>query len=140
LVEVLKQGQYVPLPVEQQIVQIYAATNGFWDDVPVGEVAAFSDELLEHMNVSHSGLLSEIAEKKEIGDELATKLKKAIGDFKESRAAVSVVRSTLKRSDASKTCSPETHFSGIFTQFPASELPGCIFQRAVRRVGNKDGN
>ena len=88
LVEVLKQGQYVPLPVEQQIVQIFAATTGTWDNVPADDVAAMSDELLDHMNVSHPDLLSEIAEKREIDEDLAERLKKAIGDFKDSRVAV----------------------------------------------------
>ncbi|MCA9442879.1 MAG: F0F1 ATP synthase subunit alpha, partial [Candidatus Omnitrophica bacterium] len=45
--EVLKQGQYKPLPVEQQVIQLIAATAGIWDDVPEKEVARFSDELLE---------------------------------------------------------------------------------------------
>jgi F-type H+-transporting ATPase subunit alpha len=90
LVEVLKQGQYVPLPVEQQVAQIVAATNGVWDDVPVRDVARMSDEYLEHLKVSHSGLLEEFSRTKEMTDALRDKLVKAAKDFKESQLAAAV--------------------------------------------------
>jgi F-type H+-transporting ATPase subunit alpha len=88
LVEVLKQGQYVPLPVEEQIIQIFAATEGFWDDVPVGDIVRMSDDLLEHMRVSESGILSTIATQKELNDDLRARMKKAITEYKESQLAV----------------------------------------------------
>ena len=85
LVEVLKQDQYVPLPVEQQVAQIVAASGGIWDDVPVHEVASMSDEYLEHLKVSHSDLLEEFARTKEMTDEFREKLLKVARDFKESK-------------------------------------------------------
>ncbi|MCA9418681.1 MAG: F0F1 ATP synthase subunit alpha, partial [Candidatus Omnitrophica bacterium] len=85
--EVLKQGQYKPLPVEQQVIQLIAATAGIWDDVPEKEVARFSDELLETFKVSQQDILKEIAEKKEISDELREKILSAITTFKESALA-----------------------------------------------------
>ncbi len=88
LVEVLKQNQYVPLPVEEQIMQIFAATEGFWDDVPASEVVEMSDDLLEHMRVSHQGILQEISAKKAISDELRERMKKAVQGYKDSRLAV----------------------------------------------------
>lgn len=89
LVEVLKQGQYVPLPVEEQVLQIFAATEGFWDDVPVADVVRMSDELLDHMRVSQSAILSEIVAKKELSDDLRARMRKAIQEFKEAQLAVS---------------------------------------------------
>ncbi len=86
-VEVLKQGQYEPLTVEQQVIQIIAANSGVWDDVPVKEVARLSDELLETFNISHSALLEEIRQKKEIGDDLRGQIESAIKAFKESAVA-----------------------------------------------------
>ncbi len=88
LVEVLKQDQYVPLPVEEQIMQIFAATEGYWDDIPVGEVVEISDDLLEHMRVSHPGILQEIAAKKAISDDLRERMKKAVQGYKDSQLAV----------------------------------------------------
>jgi F-type H+-transporting ATPase subunit alpha len=90
LVEILKQGQYAPLPVEEQILQIFAATEGFWDDIPAGEVVRLSDDLLEHVRISHSDILKEIAAKKELSDDLRGRMRKAVGDYKESNAAVAV--------------------------------------------------
>ncbi|NUN96948.1 MAG: F0F1 ATP synthase subunit alpha [Candidatus Omnitrophica bacterium] len=92
LVEVLKQGQYVPLPVEEQITQIFAATEGFWDDVPASEVVAMSDGLLEHMRVSEQEILREVAAKKELSDDLRARMRKAVANFKESQAAVGAAR------------------------------------------------
>ncbi len=84
LVEILKQGQYVPMSFEKQIVIIYAGTNGFLDQLPVGVLGRFEKELLEYMELSHSDILNEIAEKKIISDELKEKLNKAMESFVQS--------------------------------------------------------
>ena len=60
LVELLKQDQYSPIPVEDQIVSIYLAGEGIFDSVPIGDVRRFEKELLEHMRRSHSGLLADM--------------------------------------------------------------------------------
>jgi F-type H+-transporting ATPase subunit alpha len=86
LVEVLKQGQYQPLPAADQIVQIFAAVRGYWDDVPTGLVSEYSDGLLEQVRVSHGEVLQEITEKKVIGPELETKLLDIIKQYKASMA------------------------------------------------------
>jgi F-type H+-transporting ATPase subunit alpha len=88
LTEVLKQGQYVPLAVEDQLIQIFAATEGFWDDLPIGEVVNASEELLEHMRISHPDILQEIANKKQIPDDLRDRMKKAVQQFKGTHLAV----------------------------------------------------
>jgi len=88
LVEVLKQGQYVPYPVEDQIAQLFAATEGAWDDVPVGDVARMSDEFLESLKISNPDILKDILEQKELTDDIRGRLTKVIEKFKESQAAL----------------------------------------------------
>jgi F-type H+-transporting ATPase subunit alpha len=80
LTEVLKQPQNSPVPVEEQVVAIFAATNGFVDDIPVGDVRRFEAELLANFRSSHSDLLTEIREKKVLPDE--EKLRQAVESFK----------------------------------------------------------
>ena len=60
LVELLKQPLNSPMPVEEQVVSIFAGTKGYLDDIPVGDVRRFENELLEHMRSRHAGLLSGI--------------------------------------------------------------------------------
>ncbi len=81
-VEVLKQGQYEPISVENQVVILYALTNGFIDEVPVGDVTKWEEEFSKFMNASHREILDEIKEKGEISEELENELKKAISEFK----------------------------------------------------------
>ncbi|MCC6396287.1 MAG: F0F1 ATP synthase subunit alpha [Bacteroidetes bacterium] len=81
LVELLKQGQYVPMPVEKQVVSIFAGTNGFLDEIPLEEVGRFEGELLELMELKHSALLKEIATKKDLSDSLTASLKSILTDF-----------------------------------------------------------
>ena len=81
LVEILKQGQYVPMTFEAQIVIIYAGTNGFLDKLPVGDLVRFEKEFLENLEMKHADILSEIADKKVFSDELKSKLDKALENF-----------------------------------------------------------
>src|SRR5204863_5497564 len=84
LTEVLKQPQYQPMPVEKQVLVIWAATNGYIDDVPIEDVRRFESELLQFVENSHPGLLQAIKEKKALSDEIVADLKQALADFKES--------------------------------------------------------
>jgi F-type H+-transporting ATPase subunit alpha len=81
LVELLKQGQYEPYPIEKQVVSVFAGTQGFLDTISVADVKRFQKELLEFMDLKYSDLLNEIRTKKEIGSDLAKSLKTAIDDF-----------------------------------------------------------
>jgi F-type H+-transporting ATPase subunit alpha len=81
VVEVLKQLQYSPMRVEEQVVSIYAVTNGHMDDVPVEQVKRFEAELLEFMRTRHSEMLEEIASSGQLPDE--EDLKQAIKAFQE---------------------------------------------------------
>jgi F-type H+-transporting ATPase subunit alpha len=84
LVEILKQGQYSPLPVEKQVIIIFAGTNGFLDDIEVAKCRAFETALFRHIDNSHSGLLGKLREKKAIDDEIKPTLIKAINEAKEA--------------------------------------------------------
>ena len=86
-VEVLKQGQNAPLPVEQQVCILYALANGFLDDVEIGNVRSFEESLYQFMNASHPEVLKSIVELKDIGDDTDAALKKALEEFKATFAA-----------------------------------------------------
>ncbi|PWT81889.1 MAG: F0F1 ATP synthase subunit alpha [Acidobacteria bacterium] len=83
LVEVLKQPQYSPMPVEEQVLVIWAATNGYADDIPVEEVRTFEADLLRFVANSRPGLLQAIREKKTLTDEIKKDLEQALRDVKE---------------------------------------------------------
>ena len=81
LVELLKQGQYVPIPVEKQVVSIFAGTNGYLDEIPLQHVQRFEHDLLEMMELKHRDVLNEIVEKKDLSDDLQKKLHGIVKDF-----------------------------------------------------------
>jgi F-type H+-transporting ATPase subunit alpha len=82
LVELLKQEPYNPLPVEKQIVAIFAGTNGYLDDIPVEAVRKFEKELYAYLDNERPDILKEIREKKALDDELKRKIEDALRDFK----------------------------------------------------------
>jgi F-type H+-transporting ATPase subunit alpha len=81
LVEILKQPQYQPMNVENQILVIWAVSNGYADAVPVEDVRRFEAELLKFVENSHPGLLQSIREKKSLNEDITKDLKQALGDF-----------------------------------------------------------
>jgi F-type H+-transporting ATPase subunit alpha len=87
LVEVLKQPQYQPLPVEKQVAIIYAATNGYLDPVPVESVRTYESELYKFLETRRAQLLSSIAEKKQIDDAIKGELNAALEEFGKTFAA-----------------------------------------------------
>jgi F-type H+-transporting ATPase subunit alpha len=82
LVELLKQGQYKPLSVVEQIVSIFAGVRGLVDDIPVGDVQKFESGLLNFMADKHKALMDKIAEAKKLDDETEGLLQAAIEEFK----------------------------------------------------------
>jgi F-type H+-transporting ATPase subunit alpha len=84
LVELLKQGPYSPIPVEKQIIAIYAGTNGYLDDIPVSSVRKFEMELYGFLDANFKDLLDELRTKKAIDDSVKAKLKTALDKFKAS--------------------------------------------------------
>jgi F-type H+/Na+-transporting ATPase subunit alpha len=87
LVEVLKQPQYQPLPVEKQVAIIYAATNGYLDPVAVDSVRAYEEGLYTFLDTRRAQLLSSLAEKKQIDDVIKTELNAALEEFGRDFAA-----------------------------------------------------
>jgi F-type H+-transporting ATPase subunit alpha len=82
MVEILKQGQYSPIPVEKQIAIIYAGTNGMLDDLPLDQIRTFEQELYRFLENAHPAILTTIKEKKTIDDDLKGKLNSALQEFK----------------------------------------------------------
>ena len=94
LVELLKQPQYHPLAVEEQVVSIFLGTGGHLDSVPVEDVGRFEVEFLDHVRASEEGILKEIRDSQKLSDETSDKLVEAINQFKKGFAGtggVSVV-------------------------------------------------
>ena len=82
MVEILKQGQYSPLPVEKQVAIIYAGTNGVLDDLPLDQIRTFEQELYRFLENAHPAILTTIKEKKTIDDDMKGKLNSALQEFK----------------------------------------------------------
>lgn len=87
LVELLKQPQYQPLAVEEQVVSIFLGTQGHLDSVPIEDVQRFESEFLDHLRGSDEGILKSIRETQKLGDELAEKLTDAVNNFKKGFSA-----------------------------------------------------
>ncbi|GLY65252.1 F0F1 ATP synthase subunit alpha [Amycolatopsis taiwanensis] len=82
LVELLKQPQYSPFPVEEQVVSIYLGTNGHLDTVPIEDISRFEAEFLEHVRGSHEGILAEIRDTKLFSEETEQRVVDAVNEFK----------------------------------------------------------
>jgi len=87
LVELLKQPQYSPLAVDEQVVAIFLGTKGHLDSVPVEDVKRFEAEFLEHVKASHDDILKNIRETKKLPEEAEEKLVEVVNDFKKGFAA-----------------------------------------------------
>jgi F-type H+/Na+-transporting ATPase subunit alpha len=84
LVELLKQPQYSPFPVERQVVSIWMGTNGYLDDVPLEDVGRFEHDFLDYVQRERSGIYDAIRETKALSDDTASALKEAIEDFRKN--------------------------------------------------------
>ena len=82
LVELLKQGQYEPLPVEKQILIIYAGTNGFVDELPLTALKKYEQELYSFVESRHQDIFADILKKRELDSDLRAKMNKALEEFK----------------------------------------------------------
>jgi F-type H+-transporting ATPase subunit alpha len=86
LTELLKQPQFSPMTVDEQVASIYAGTKGYLDDIPVSEVGRFEEELLRFMKDKHSGVMDTIRESGELDDKSESKLAKALDAFSKAFA------------------------------------------------------
>jgi F-type H+-transporting ATPase subunit alpha len=85
MVELLKQEQYKPMPVADQVISIYAGVNGFIDNVPVNKIREFERDLMAYIKEKHPAIRDEVKNKKKIDDEFGGQLKQIISDFKKSK-------------------------------------------------------
>ncbi|MBW0088058.1 F0F1 ATP synthase subunit alpha [Pseudonocardia sp. KRD-184] len=100
LVELLKQGQYAPQPVEEQVVSILLGTRGYLDSVPVADIQRFESEFLDHVRRNEEGILAEIRDEKKMSDELADRIATAVNSFKENFTATDGSSVVPKEKDA----------------------------------------
>lgn len=84
VMEMLKQDQYQPMPVEKQAISLYAAVNGHLDDLEVNQVKHYEDELLSHFDAYHEDILTELKETEALTEDLEEELKMAISEFDRS--------------------------------------------------------
>jgi F-type H+-transporting ATPase subunit alpha len=82
MVEILKQGQYEPYPVEEQVAAIWIGTSGSVDDVPVADVRRFEKEFISFLKTDHAGVLSTVRETGLMSDDTVTAFKDAVAEFK----------------------------------------------------------
>jgi len=82
MMELLKQGQYGPFSVVDQVISIYAGTQGFLDDVPLSDVVDFEEKMLTHIHQEHADVVDKLNKNMELTDEIGEKLKEIIAEFK----------------------------------------------------------
>jgi F-type H+-transporting ATPase subunit alpha len=105
LVELLKQPQYSPMPVERQVISVWAGTSGYLDDVPVEDISRFESEFLDYLQQSKSGIYDTIRETGQLSDDTLTGLKDAIDQFRsgfETHAGEMLVSEEDDEGDAAK--------------------------------------
>jgi F-type H+/Na+-transporting ATPase subunit alpha len=107
LMEILKQDQYQPLPVEKQVLIIFAASNKFLDDIEPSECRRFEMELYPFIETNYSGLLKSLREKKAFDDAIKAEAMKALGDFKERFKASTQTAQAAEAAAAEKAKSAE---------------------------------
>jgi len=83
LTEILKQPQYSPIPIEQQVLIIWTATKGLVDDIAVSDLKKFEQGLLSFVENTHASLLERIRERKKLDDEIEAEARAAVTEFKE---------------------------------------------------------
>jgi len=81
LVELLKQGQYKPVPVERQILSIFLGTKGYMESIPIVDIKRFEKEAVEYFEVQHNNIFETLKKEKQISDELEARIKKAAEEF-----------------------------------------------------------
>lgn len=96
MVELLKQEQYKPMPVADQVLSIFAGVNGFVDDVPVNNVREFEEGLLAYVKEQHPQLRDDVVAKKKIDEEFGARLKQVMSDYKRTLALTDGGDSSLR--------------------------------------------
>ncbi|MFN2454611.1 MAG: F0F1 ATP synthase subunit alpha [Pyrinomonadaceae bacterium] len=129
LTEILKQPQYQPMGFEKQVLVIWAATNGYIDDVPVEQVRRFETELLRFVENGHPGLLESLREKKVITDDIKNGLTTALKDFKDRFGDETLIAQRGADGRAATAATPDATSLGstpasLPTAVPGASTPG----------------
>jgi F-type H+-transporting ATPase subunit alpha len=119
LVELLKQPQYSPLSVEEQVVAIFLGTKGHLDSVPVEDVQRFEAEFLEHVKASHDAILKDIRESKKLPEEAEEKLTTVVNDFKKGFAATDGSSVVVNEADAEAMDEEDVEKESVKVRKPA---------------------
>jgi F-type H+-transporting ATPase subunit alpha len=85
LTELLKQNQYSPLSVAEQVISVFSGVNGYLDDIDLGEIKSFESDLIDLMRSSHQDIINSINESGNLDDDIKDKLVGIIEEFKKSR-------------------------------------------------------
>jgi F-type H+-transporting ATPase subunit alpha len=123
LVELLKQPQYSPFPVERQVVSLWSGTNGYLDDVPLEDVGRFEREFLDYIQRERSGIYDAIRETKDLSDDTASGLKEAIEDFRKN-FTVSSGELLIEEEPAEPIDESKIERDSVKRRVPASDQPG----------------
>jgi F-type H+/Na+-transporting ATPase subunit alpha len=124
LVELLKQPQYSPLPVERQVVVVWAGNEGFLDDVPVEDVDRFEDEFLDFVQRNHQGIYDAIRETGELSDDTATGLKDAIDEFRRN-FEISGGKALVEEDEPAEPVTEDRDKVNKYVEAPAAEKPAA---------------
>ena len=119
LVELLKQSQYSPMAVEDQVVAIFLGTKGHLDSVPVEDVQRFEAEFLEHVGASHDDILKEIRETKKFPEEAEKKLTSVVNDFKKGFSATDGSSVVVNEADAEAMDEEDVEKESVKVRKPA---------------------
>jgi F-type H+/Na+-transporting ATPase subunit alpha len=119
LVELLKQAQYQPQPVEEQVVSIFLGTRGHLDSVPVGDVSRFEAEFLDHVRRNHEGIYGEIRDTGKLSDELSDRIADVVKDFKKEFTASDGSSVVPKEAPAEALDSEEVERESVKVSKPA---------------------
>ena len=121
--EILKQPQYEPLPVENQVVIIWAATNGLLDDIPTPKIAEFESGLYRHLESSYESVLPTIAKEKLLSDETVAILEKAVAEFKREGGYGEAPDAPAATAEAAAKATVEGADEEPAAEAPAAEAP-----------------
>ncbi|MBV9313748.1 MAG: F0F1 ATP synthase subunit alpha [Pseudonocardia sp.] len=119
LVELLKQGQYSPFPVEEQVVSIFLGTRGHLDSVPVADISRFEREFLDYMRRNEAGVLTEIRDTGKLSDDCGQRLVDAVNEFKRSYTASDGSSVVPKEQQANAMDESETTRESVKVNKPA---------------------
>jgi F-type H+/Na+-transporting ATPase subunit alpha len=124
LVELLKQPQYSPFPVERQVVSIWAGTNGYLDDVPLEDVGRFEHDFLDYVQRERSGIYDAIRETKDLSDDTASSLKEAIDAFRKDFTVSGGKQLVVDEEPAEPIDEDRIERDSVKRRVPASDHPG----------------